>query len=295
MQNNKKWEGSLSLPFSLSRNRANFDLSIVARRRPNESRCFDRAYSMNGGRSIVCSGKSFSFRCDCRARSALTAIESGRQDDEDEADDRRGSVRDHGRLNCRTMCSWLVLGGCLIVSQRPRPSHGRCSRRRRRRRRRRGKVWTACDCTRSPLAVVVVVVVPVVLVVVAAESRVAAGMRARSLAPSGIRVAHRVRHLTRTHSNRLTRVTRPSHRVSPRHSISARYAADPPPSNPPRCARRRAGAFVDGARAVFLSSSPPRHPRGGKGARTPAGAIAPPSLLSASTLLKIWIRFYAAP
>lgn len=41
-----------------------------------------------------------------RVRSALTAIKSGRQDeDEDEADDRRGLIRDHGHRDRRTMCS----------------------------------------------------------------------------------------------------------------------------------------------------------------------------------------------
>jgi len=35
----------------------------------------------------------------------LTAIESGRQDDEDEADDQRSLIRDHGHRDRRTMCS----------------------------------------------------------------------------------------------------------------------------------------------------------------------------------------------
>lgn len=122
---------------------------------------------------------------DCRVRSALTAIKSSRQDDEDEADDRRGSVRDHGRRDRRTMCSWPAPGGCRIAPRRLRPSRGsRCSRRRRRRRRRRGKDWTACECTRSPAAVanvdVVLVLVLLVAVAAVAASRVAAGMGART-------------------------------------------------------------------------------------------------------------------
>lgn len=37
----------------------------------------------------------------------FTTIESGRQDDKDEADDQRSLVRDHGHRDRRTMCSWI--------------------------------------------------------------------------------------------------------------------------------------------------------------------------------------------
>lgn len=46
----------------------------------------------------------------------FTAMKSGRQDeDEDEADDRRGLIRDHGHRDRRTMCSNRV-GSAVVVA-----------------------------------------------------------------------------------------------------------------------------------------------------------------------------------